>query len=289
MKKAVSPEEVFRICRNARKKGKTVGLVPTMGALHKGHTKLIRDCRKKCGFLVVSIFVNPAQFAPKEDLGSYPRSLEKDLTVCRRNGVDMVFVPGTEVIYPGGFETYVKLERLPGHLCGLKRPGHFRGVATVVLKLFNIVRPDIAVFGKKDYQQLAVIRKMAADLNVPVKIKGVETVRERSGLAVSSRNRYLSSDQRERAAFLRKALLEGKRMAASGASPANIKRKINSVLKLSGGRIDYVSVCDRESLEVIKEERGRALIALAVKIGSARLIDNIEITLRPSRKTKRKK
>ncbi|MCD6312099.1 MAG: pantoate--beta-alanine ligase [Elusimicrobia bacterium] len=289
MKTAVSPKEVSRICRTARKKGKAVGLVPTMGALHEGHTKLIRECRKKCGFLVVSIFVNPAQFSPKEDLKTYPRNLKKDLTICRKNGVDLVFVPGVKDVYPAGFETFAELEKLPRHLCGLKRPGHFRGVATVVLKLFNIAQPDIALFGKKDYQQLAVIRKMARDLNVPVKIKGVETVREKSGLAVSSRNRYLSPSQLEKASFLRKALLEGKRMASSGESAADIKKKIKTVLRFSCGKIDYVSVCDRDSLEDIKEVRGKALIALAVKIGPARLIDNIEINGPARRAAKRKK
>ncbi len=289
MKTAVSPKEVYRVCRAARKKGKTVGLVPTMGALHEGHIKLIRECRKKCAFLVVSVFVNPAQFSPEEDLKSYPRNLKKDILICRANGADLVFVPGVKDIYPEGFETYVELEKLPAHLCGLKRPGHFRGVATVVLKLFNIARPDIAVFGKKDYQQLTVIRKMVRDLNVPVKIMGVETVREKSGLAVSSRNRYLSPSELEHAAFLRKALAEGKRMASSGDSAADIKKKIKSMLKSSSGRIDYISVCDRGSLEDIKKVRGKALIALAVKIGGARLIDNIEVDGPERRKAKRKK
>ncbi|MBA3065645.1 pantoate--beta-alanine ligase [bacterium] len=278
MKKAVSPEEVSRLCSSSRKKGKTVGLVPTMGALHEGHIKLIRECRKKCDFLVVSIFVNPAQFAPKEDLKNYPRTLKRDILICRENGADLVFTPGMKDIYPCGFETYVELEKLPAHLCGLKRPGHFRGVATVVLKLFNIVRPALAVFGKKDYQQLAVIRKMARDLNVPVKIVGVETVRAKSGLAVSSRNRYLSSSELDNAGILRKSLLEGKRMASSGASGAAIKRKIKGMLKSSRGRVDYISVCDRETLEDVKEIQGKALIALAVQVGPARLIDNIEIT-----------
>jgi len=289
VKTAVSPTNVRKFVAAARKKGETVGLVPTMGALHEGHTKLIQECRKKCGFLAVSIFVNPAQFAPKEDLESYPRTLKKDLMICRKNGADMVFIPGVKDIYPAGFETYVDLEKLPGHLCGLKRQGHFRGVATVVLKLFNIVRPDIAVFGKKDYQQLAVIRKMVRDLNVPVKIKGIETAREKSGLAVSSRNRYLSPSELERAGILRKALTEGKRMASAGASVGDIKNKIKTMLKFSQGKVDYISVCDRDTLENVKEVRGKALIALAVKIGPARLIDNIEIDGPERRAAKRKK
>ncbi len=289
MKTAVSPTNVRRFIAAARKKQNTVGLVPTMGALHEGHAKLIQECRKQCGFLVVSIFVNPAQFAPNEDLKSYPRNLKKDLMICRKHGVDMVFIPGVKDIYPAGFETCVELEKLPGHLCGLKRPGHFHGVATVVLKLFNIVTPDIAVFGKKDYQQLAVIRRMVRDLNVPVKIKGVETVREKSGLAVSSRNRYLSPSKLECAGLLRKSLLEGRRMASLGKSAAEIKKKIKTLLKFSQGKIDYISVCDRDTLEDIKQVRGKALIALAVKIGPARLIDNIEINGTERRVAKRKK
>lgn len=277
MIRAVSPKTAARICDAAGKKGKTIGLVPTMGALHEGHIKLIRECRRQCSFLVVSIFVNPTQFGPKEDLGSYPRDMKKDMRLCRENGVDMIFVPAAKDMYPEGFETFVDLEKLAAHLCGLKRPGHFRGVATVVLKLFNIINPDIAVFGKKDYQQLAVIKKMARDLNLRLKIEGVETVRTTSGLAVSSRNRYLSGDELGRAALLRKSLLEGRMMAARGASASAIKKKISTTLRAAGGKIDYVSVCDRESLEEISSPRGKALIALAVKIGPARLIDNIEI------------
>ncbi|PKN00171.1 MAG: pantoate--beta-alanine ligase [Elusimicrobia bacterium HGW-Elusimicrobia-2] len=277
MIRAVSPNDAARICDIARRKGKTQGLVPTMGALHEGHVKLIRECRKQCSFLVVSIFVNPAQFGPGEDLASYPADLKKDMRMCRENGVDMIFTPGAADMYPADFETFVEPGRLAAHLCGLKRPGHFRGVATVVLKLFNIIRPDIAVFGKKDYQQLAVIKKMARDLDLTLKIRGVETVRTKSGLAVSSRNRYLSVGELERAALLRKSLQEGRLMASRGSSAADIKRKIRAMLKAAGGRIDYVSVCDRESLEDVREVRGNALIALAVKIGPARLIDNIEI------------
>ena len=196
-----SPEKTFRECDEERGKGRTVGLVPTMGALHAGHISLIRKCRKLCDFLVVSIFVNPTQFGPSEDFGSYPRDFERDRNICKENGVDLIFSPRAEDMYPEGFETYVNLEKLPEHLCGLKRPGHFRGVATVVSKLFNIVRPDVAVFGKKDYQQLRIIEKMARDLNFPVKIVGAPTVRERGGLAMSSRNKYLTTEEREGAAF----------------------------------------------------------------------------------------
>ena len=284
---AVSPKAAARVCDAARSRGKTIGLVPTMGALHEGHIKLISECRKQCSFLVVSIFVNPAQFGPKEDFASYPRNLKKDLRICRENGVDMVFTPSVKDMYPPDFETFIELEKLPGHLCGLKRPGHFRGVATVVLKLFNIINPDMAVFGKKDYQQLTVIKKMARDLNLRLRIKGVETVRTGSGLAVSSRNRYLSADELRRAALLRKSLEEGRLMASRGAAAADIKKRIREMLMPAGGKIDYVYVCDRESLEDIKEVKGKALIALAVKIGTARLIDNIEIRC-PARRASKK-
>ncbi len=263
-------------CASVRKKGGTVGLVPTMGALHEGHVSLIRECRKRCDFLVVSIFVNPSQFGPSEDFKKYPRNFKKDAEICRANGVDLIFNPSVKEMYPAGFETYVNLEKLPNHLCGLKRPGHFRGVATVVLKLFNIIQPDVAVFGKKDYQQFGVIGKMVRDLNVPVKVIACETVRTRSGLAVSSRNRFLSSSEIKNAALLRKALLAGGKMAKKNKSPSAIKKKIKAMLLKTKGKIDYVSVCDRETLEELSEIRERCLIALAVKIGRARLIDNIE-------------
>ena len=271
-----SPVEVTAKCASVRKKGKTAGLVPTMGDLHEGHVSLIRECRKMCDFLVVSIFVNPSQFGPSEDFKKYPRNFKRDAEICRATGVDLIFNPSVKEMYPAGFETYVNLERLPNHLCGLKRPGHFRGVATVVLKLFNIVLPDVAVFGKKDYQQFRVIEKMVKDLNVPVKVIACGTVREGSGLAVSSRNRYLSSAEIKNAALLRKTLLAGREMAKKNKSAAAIKKKIKAMLLKTKGKIDYVSVCDRETLEEPGKIKGRCLIAMAVKIGRARLIDNIE-------------
>jgi len=256
--------------------GKTVGLVPTMGALHEGHVSLIKKCRKKCDFLVVSIFINPSQFGPSEDFKKYPRNFKRDAEICRANGVDLIFNPSVKEMYPAGFETYVNLIELPEHLCGLSRSGHFRGVVTVVLKLFNIVRPDIAVFGKKDYQQFRVIEKMARDLNVPVEVIACETVRDKNGLAVSSRNRYLSPAEIKNASLLRKALLAGKAMAGKKKSPSLIKEKIRGMLLKTKGKIDYVSVCNRETLEELDKIKGRCLIAVAVKIGRARLIDNIE-------------
>jgi len=274
---ARSPRRAFELCVLEKKKGRTVGLVPTMGDLHDGHISLIRKCRKKCDFLTVSIFVNPAQFSPREDFKNYPRNLRRDSEICRKNGVDFIFNPTVKDVYPEGFETYVNLEKIPNHLCGLKRPGHFRGVATVVLKLFNIIQPDVAVFGKKDYQQLKLIKKMARDLNVPVKIIAGETVRSSKGLALSSRNRYLSLDDSERALFLRKSLLLGRRLVYSGSAPDAVKEKMRHIIKKSGGKIDYISVCDRDSFEELKKIEKDALIAVAVKVGPARLIDNIEV------------
>jgi len=274
---ARSPKRAFELCVLEKKKGRTVGLVPTMGDLHDGHISLIRKCRKKCDFLTVSIFVNPAQFSPREDFKNYPRNLRRDSEICRKSGVDLLFNPSAKDVYPEGFETYVNLEKIPNHLCGLKRPGHFRGVATVVLKLFNIIQPDVAVFGKKDYQQLKLIKKMARDLNVPVKIIAGETVRSSKGLALSSRNRYLSLDDSERALFLRKSLLLGRRLVYSGSAPDAVKEKMRHIIKKSGGKIDYISVCDRDSFEELKKIEKDALIAVAVKVGPARLIDNIEV------------
>ena len=274
---ARSPRRAFELCVLEKKKGRTVGLVPTMGDLHDGHISLIRKCRKKCDFLTVSIFVNPAQFSPREDFKNYPRNLRRDSEICRKSGVDLLFNPSAKDVYPEGFETYVNLEKIPNHLCGLKRPGHFRGVATVVLKLFNIIQPDVAVFGKKDYQQLKLIKKMARDLNVPVKIIAGETVRSSKGLALSSRNRYLSLDDSERALFLRKSLLLGRRLVYSGSAPDAVKEKMRHIIKKSGGKIDYISVCDRDSFEELKKIEKDALIAVAVKVGPARLIDNIEV------------
>jgi len=272
-----SPKKAHKICVNKKKKGKTIGFVPTMGALHKGHISLIKKCKNLCDFLVVSIFVNPTQFGPKEDFKAYPRDFKKDKKICEEQGVDLIFYPRVKDMYPEGFETYVEVEKLPQHLCGLFRPGHFRGVATVVLKLFNIIQPDVAVFGKKDYQQLRVIEKMVRDLNVPVKIVGGQTVREKDGLAMSSRNWYLNEDERKRATLLRKALLHGKKLLLQGRKPQVVKTEMRKILKKANGKIDYISICDRFTLDEIKEFKKDCLIAVAVKIGRARLIDNIEV------------
>lgn len=263
----------------AKAEGQKVVFVPTMGFLHDGHRELIKTGRKaagKDGFLVLSIFVNPAQFGPGEDLSSYPRDLERDLKMAGEEGVDAVFTPGVEDVYPKGFETFVEVTGLQRHLCGEMRPGHFRGVATVVLKLFNMVLPDSAVFGKKDYQQLKIIEKMARDLNLGLTIIGVDTVRESDGLAKSSRNSYLSADERRAAARIPEALNAASDGAASGIRQARdlieIMKKI--IEKEPGAVIEYIRVCDKESLEDLDMIEDEALVALAVKIGRARLIDN---------------
>ena len=261
-----------------KKQGKMIGLVPTMGALHEGHLSLIRLAKKHSDFVVVSIFVNPAQFGPKEDFKKYPRDLKKDAALCQTAGADLIFAPAPEEIYSKNFSTYVNVEGLTQGLCGASRPGHFRGVATVVAKLFNIVRPDVAVFGQKDAQQLVVIRQMTADLDLPVKIIGAPIVRERDGLAMSSRNAYLTLEERAEATMLFRALLKAKALADSGQGTAvRIKNEIKKILYRDAplGEIDYIEIVDNETLKPVKQVQKNTLIALAVKFPNARLIDNV--------------
>ena len=248
-----------------------------MGALHEGHLALIRRARKLAGargMVAVSIFVNPAQFGPNEDFSKYPRPFALDAALCRKNGVDLLFNPAPGQMYPAGFSTYVNEESLGAVLCGKSRPGHFRGVCTVVAKLFHILSPGIAVFGKKDFQQLAIIRRMVRDLDMPVKIAGVETVRERDGLALSSRNQYLSADERACAPVIRRALL-------AGAKEIRSARKIvtRMIGPVPGAKIDYVEVLDAETLQPISDCTRTAVIAVAVFLGKTRLIDNITVKL----------
>ena len=265
--------------------GQKVVFVPTMGFLHDGHRELLKAGRKavgKDGLLVLSIFVNPTQFGPKEDLSSYPRDMDRDLKMAGEEGVDAVFTPGVDDVYPEGFETFVEVAVLSKHLCGETRPGHFRGVATVVLKLFNMVLPDIAVFGKKDFQQLKIIERMTRDLNLGVAIVGVETVRESDGLAMSSRNAYLSESEREAARCIPAALEAASGGASSGVRQATdlieIMKKI--IEKEPVAVIEYLRVCDKESLEDLDKIEDEALVALAVRIGGARLIDNTLVSTR---------
>jgi pantoate--beta-alanine ligase len=253
-----------------------------MGALHAGHAALIRRARQLAGadgFVVVSIFVNPTQFAPHEDLARYPRPFAEDRRLCASLGVDLLFHPTGEAMYPAGYSTWVSEERVSQPLCGGSRPGHFRGVCTVVLKLFQITAPDIAVFGLKDFQQCAVIRQMVRDLNLSVRIVPVETVRERDGLALSSRNRYLSPEERTQAPVLRQALLAAQTAFRGGrTSAAQLRALITRMIQTAPlARIDYVEISDADSLEPLKTVRGNAVIAVAVFFGKTRLIDNLWI------------
>ena len=262
-----------------RRQGKTIALVPTMGYLHEGHLSLVRIGRERADDLVVSIFVNPTQFGPGEDLEDYPRDLERDLALLAKEGVDAVFAPGTDAVYGPGFQTYVKLDALPLHLCGLSRPVHFKGVATVVCKLFNMVLPHLAVFGEKDFQQLVVIRRMAADLNFDIDIVGGPIVREADGLAMSSRNTYLSGAEREAAGALYQALAEARGLAAAGTRDAG--RLIAAAQKIISARpearVDYISIVSPDTLEAVDPVDRPARMALAVKIGRTRLIDNMAL------------
>ena len=260
-----------------RSLGKTVAFVPTMGFLHKGHLSLIKEGRKLGDDLVVSIFVNPSQFSPGEDFESYPRNFDKDLKLLQKEGVDVIFSPNEDELYQDGFQTYVELKNLPNHLCGISRPIFFRGIATVITKLFNIVRPHIAIFGQKDYQQLTVIRRMVRDLNFDIKIVGFPTVREPDGLAMSSRNSYLTPEQRSNAVSLYKSLKQSKKLVESGIKEA--KRIIDAAYALIKSHpettIDYIAICDPETLVDMETIDRPALMALAVSIGKTRLIDNM--------------
>jgi pantoate--beta-alanine ligase len=271
--------EMKALSRSLRKEGKTIAFVPTMGALHDGHLSLMAEGKKRADALVSSVFVNPAQFGPNEDYKKYTRDTEGDLAGMRRAGVDVAFFPEPEEIYPPGSQTYVEVKELQKPLCGASRPGHFRGVATVVLKLFNIVKPDFAIFGKKDYQQLQVIKRMVRDLDLDVEIIGMPTWRESSGLAMSSRNTYLSEEERERAVSLSKALGEIKRnfdgWERDAAALVEHGRRV--ILNASAGEIDYLEIRKGETLEEVKSVSPGDVAALAVKVGGARLIDNIEL------------
>lgn len=276
MKLVNSVEEMQEIALTARKEGKTIGLVPTMGYLHQGHASLMLEGRRCADLLIATIFVNPAQFAAGEDLDKYPRDLERDLAVAAAAGVDIVFAPSAADIYPPGYQTYINVEKISLPLCGGSRPGHFSGVTTVVAKLFGITQPDIAFFGKKDYQQLAVIRQMTADLNMPVRIIGMPIVREADGLAMSSRNAYLSEEERTDALCLKAAIDSVKKSFREGITSSLILREtaVETIAKVSSASIDYIEFCDSTTLEYVEKADSSTLLALAVKIGKTRLIDN---------------
>ncbi|HXE98303.1 MAG TPA: pantoate--beta-alanine ligase [Dongiaceae bacterium] len=256
--------------------GRRIALVPTMGYLHEGHASLLREGRKRGDVLVLSIFVNPIQFGKNEDLDRYPRDLDRDCRLAEACGVDIVFIPTAEEMYPQGFQTGVTVRDIALPLCGASRPGHFDGVATVVTKLFNIVRPDVALFGNKDYQQLAVIRRMTGDLNMPVEIVGMPIVREPDGLAMSSRNAYLSPDERQTALCLVRAIKRARELFAAGErSVAVLLRETRAVIEReSAAAIDYVEFRDGGTLQELDVADSSSLLALAVKIGQTRLIDN---------------
>jgi len=277
MEVAETIESIRSLVKAARSGGGKIGLVPTMGALHIGHISLIEAAVKECDFVVVSIFVNPTQFGPGEDLEKYPRPFEDDLEICRKAGVDVVFAPTPEQIYPGENLTWVNVEKLTEPLCGQFRPGHFRGVTTVCAKLFNIVAPDIAFFGQKDAQQAIVIKRMAADLNMPLEIVVCPTVREPDGLAVSSRNQYLTAEQRKDAAHIYKSLQKCRQMIDAGITDTRkIAVEMRDILQQASSiKIKYVSIVDAETLGNIDRIAGKVLTAVAVRIGPTRLIDNI--------------
>lgn len=267
----------------ARRGGLSIGLVPTMGALHAGHHSLIEAARARTGCVVVSIFVNPTQFGPKEDLRRYPRPLARDLELCGEAGVDLVFHPEPSVMYPPGYRTFVEVTGLQDVLCGASRPGHFRGVATVVLKLFNLVQPDFAFFGQKDAQQARLIQQMVRDLNVPVEVVICPIIREADGLALSSRNEYLDAQQRQQATILHRALQEARRRIEEGERDGAVVRRIlaEHVASAPSADLDYAAVVDADSLaSVARLSTGQpVLLALAVKFGGTRLIDNLLIQL----------
>ena len=266
-----------QVVADARRRGRTIGLVPTMGALHRGHTSLFDLARAETGFVVASIFVNPTQFGPHEDFRRYPRPLEQDVEQCGKAGVDLVFVPEPAVMYPSGFRTFVEVTGLQDVLEGASRPGHFRGVATVVLKLFNLVQPDHAYFGQKDAQQVRIIQQMVRDLHLPVDVRVCPTVREADGLAISSRNRYLAPAERQNATCLFQALEAARLRIKKGERSAEAVRQamLNRIAAVQGATLDYAEAVDFENLRPLDPLRGRILLAIAVRFGSIRLIDNI--------------
>lgn len=271
-----------RYAARLKKQGKTIGFVPTMGYLHKGHLSLAKQARKDSDIVVMSIFVNPTQFGPKEDFKKYPRDITRDRRLAKAAGVDVIFYPTVKAMYPEGYQTYVEVFELSKYLCGASRPEHFKGVATVVTKLFNIVKPDITYFGQKDAQQAIIIKRMVEDLNMDLKVRVMPTIREPDGLAMSSRNMYLSPTERKEALVLKNALQKAKDMVNSDEKdPKKIIAKMRGIINSApSSKIDYISIVDTENLRDVKSlKSGEILIALAVKIDKTRLIDNIIIKM----------
>ncbi len=271
-----NPKDMQALAQDWRGLGHKVALVPTMGYFHQGHLSLMEYGKTVADRLVVSLFVNPTQFGPNEDLDRYPRDLERDAALARELGVDVLYTPAAAAMYPAGYQTYVEVERLSQGLCGASRPGHFRGVATVVLKLFNQVQPHVAVFGEKDFQQLAVIKRMAADLDLTVEVVGRPIVREPDGLALSSRNTYLNPEERAAALCLYRALLGARELVLSGAKTReNILEAVRQIITSTPHtRIDYLALVDPETLREVETINEAARLLLAVWVGKTRLIDN---------------
>ena len=280
MKRIATIAEMKAACRQETRNGKTLGFVPTMGALHEGHLSLVRASRARCDVTAVSIFVNPLQFGPAEDLDKYPRPLERDAALLEQAGVDLLFTPGVKEMYPPGAQTYVLVEELSNRLDGASRPGHFRGVATVVAKLFEIVRPDCAFFGQKDAAQVAVLRKLVDDLDMDVEVVVCPIVREKDGLAMSSRNAYLTPEQRQQALVLYRALTRVQTALDHGeresAKLIEIGKQV--IAEEPGARLDYFTIVDPDTLEPVAEVSHCALVAVAAYMGATRLIDNVLVT-----------
>ena len=277
MKVLTKISEMREFSREAKKEGKTIGFVPTMGYLHEGHLSLARAARQECDLVVMSIYVNPMQFGPGEDLDKYPRDLERDKSLAAKEGVDVVFRPLSGEVYPSGYATDVAVTgTLTETLCGASRPGHFKGVTTIVAKLLNIVEPDRAYFGQKDAQQAAVVKRMVRDLNIPVEVRVMPIVRENDGLAMSSRNSYLSGDQRQQALRLFRSLEKAKEMISAGeVSSDAIKREMRSILEEGQDvRVDYVETVDADTFMPLEKVKDNTLIAVAAYVGGTRLIDN---------------
>ncbi len=268
--------DMQKLSESLRLQGKTIAFVPTMGYLHEGHLRLMEEGKKRSDCLITSIYVNPTQFGPGEDLDKYPRDFERDEGLSRDVGVDVIFYPSNAEMYPEHYHTYVTVESITDNLCGLTRPGHFRGVATVCAKLFNIVKPHVTIFGKKDFQQLAVIKRLVADLNMDIEVVGIPTIRESDGLAMSSRNAYLQENARESALSLNRSLILAERLYAEGERDASVILKAvkDFIEKHPDTRIDYVKICDVETMQDVTFLERTSVLALAVWVGIPRLIDN---------------
>jgi len=276
---AATIEETRRAVAHAKREGKSVGFVPTMGALHEGHASLLRRARTDNGYVVASIFVNPTQFGPSEDFSRYPRTLQEDVRICDAAGTDLIFLPEAGTLYPRGYQTYVEVTQLSQGLCAASRPTHFRGVATVVAKLFNIVQPDVAYFGQKDAQQARILERMTLDLDLPIRLEVCPIVREADGLAMSSRNRYLDADQRRNATVLVRSLHAIEAKVGAGERSAEVLKTLarGMIEATPGAKIDYVEIVGWGDLRPIETLQGEVLVAVAVWFGATRLIDNVRM------------